>query len=216
MSPTTTRQQSDEENKPLSWHISRLGLSNEIVSELMSNLINSNQYLGVNPCLTRQDRKNIMKKIKEFEQREGRGRKGRRHRRGKKNVHPFCFIVNIGAHFVCVHVNAGCLLYIDSFANPIPETMVSLFEKMVQQQPQQQQHRKGMQQQQQTHLLFHNKRQIQSFLSSHCGLYAALFATWYLSPPEMRMPLKFSDENLLANDEKCIAYLKQFTTMMHQ
>lgn len=182
-------------NRSLSWHISQIGLSNDIVEELMSNLVKTKRYLGV--VSLPEDVEKVKKKI---DKREG----------------TLAIIVNVGAHFVCVIVQSNCLIYIDSFAGPISISVISLLSQMAsmtlpsvkRKENKGEQRREGRRRKRK--IIYRNKRQLQSFSSTHCGLYAALFATWYLSSPGNRMTLEFSDDDLLSNDKKCVEYLKKF------
>lgn len=171
----------------MSWHINRSGLSNDIISELMDSLTATRRYLGVIPWTNIPTRK-IMKRVRE--QKEGQ-------KPQDDYLHTIAFIVNVGAHFVSVVIKPECILYLDSFANPISPALYPLLTRI-------------RAEKRDNYPLYCNRNQIQSLLSSHCGLYAALFTTWYLTPPTMRMQMQFEDTNLLRNDTKCVKYLKQF------
>ena len=120
----------------------------------------------------------------------------------------FTFIVNTGAHFVSVVVEQGKLLYLDSFAADIPPVLITLFSEMNgRRRARNKQHRRKKEMKRRG--IFRLERQIQSFLSTHCGLYAALFSAWHLVPNKDKMELHFSPHALLENDERCVVYLKK-------
>lgn len=61
-----------------------------------------------------------------------------------------------------------------------------------------------------------NLRQVQSFKSSYCGLYALLFAC-YLDRKRWKgnkFKLVFERKKLRENDKLCVAYLKKIVSMM--
>ena len=116
-------------------------------------------------------------------------------------------IINIGNHFVTVIVNDYSVQYFDSFALPITDTKIRSFLEYLLLPPTPLPNRDARKK-----LFFANKKQIQDYTSTHCGLYAVLFAVWYIKPASKRFTLRFSnDVNLLMrNDKLCLKYLKQF------
>lgn len=110
----------------------------------------------------------------------------------------FSIIVNLAArskreligHFVCIAANAISLIYIDSFG--LPNMFPGTRELALQcRRPQ-----------------FVQQTQLQSFESQYCGLYAALFAS-YFNASERRLKLHFAHHPTAQNDEKCVRYLHE-------
>ena len=181
---------SSKNQKTIEWHVNKEGLSNEVISDLMTKLTSTEKYLGVFPWTSLPE----TKILRAANGQKILGRKGKIS--GNRNL---SFIINVGNHFVCVVITPQSVLYIDSFASTITQPeILRLFSRL------EKSHR----------TLFRNRRQIQSFQSAHCGLYAALFTLWYLCAKKHRMKLRFKRENLLDNDELCIRYLKQFVQIM--
>ena len=128
-------------------------------------------------------------------------------RRGK-----FCIIVNLqprlagppaaashgAGHFVAIVVDRHRVRYLDPYGLPCQQTQVLTFLKQV-----------GRVGGRQVHF---NRRQIQSFDSVYCSLYALLFCL-YFDPgrkdrPKFKLEFYDDEDELLRNDEKCVRYIK--------
>ena len=176
--------------KPITWHVNEEGLSNEVISDFMSLIMSKGLYLGVFPWY-KLNKKEILS-------------------RDQTMHYPFGFIVNTGGHFVSVVVRDKDILYTDSFAAPIPDPLRAFFLNMnsARDKKKKKNKRKNVRR-----AVLRNNRQIQSFSSTHCGLYAALFTIWNVVPKEAlqhinEQGLTFSRTNLEENDALCVRYLK--------
>ena len=78
--------------KSLNWHINIDGLSENVLSDLMSHFVNLQMYKGIFPYNHIQ----------------------------LKKTEKFCIIVNVGFHFVAICVCETFVLYIDPLGNPVP------------------------------------------------------------------------------------------------
>lgn len=166
----------------MEWHVNKTGLSNVLVQDLVRRMTRHNKhFLGVFAF----DQIPIQKIIAA----------ARKAASLRENV---VTIINVGQHFVTVVIGPDSVLYIDSFAQEIPSKMKkfrALVSKLTMD---------GKRQ------LYVNKMRIQPFSSTHCGLYAALFTVWYLSPPRDRRKQSFHRDALKLNDDLCVQYLKHF------
>ena len=148
----------------LNWHLNREGISDEVISDFLHMCKVSNKFKGVYPF------KNLPDSL-------------------KKESH-FSIIVNIGHHFVTLHVKPTYILYIDSFGQPISNReILDFLGKKLHHIP-----------------LYYNTRQIQSLYSSHCGIYAIFFILYH--DKRINLPMKFSNQDLLQNDFLCIQHIK--------
>lgn len=172
-----------EESKS-TWHINKDGLSNQMVAEVMNEFLHSSRL----------------------------GKEGRKRFFG---VHPwdslpnadvfkqislrpketFTLIVNIGGHFTSLVIKEKHVIYIDSFAGQfIPAEVRKLLARL---------------EQTGGRKIYRNVNQIQSYTSTHCGLYSVLFCVWYLLDPQDRIKIQFYPTQLEKNDELCVQYLKE-------
>ena len=170
----------------IQWHLNDAGLSNELISDFLSHFSLGQHYLGV---VSWRKLSSLLNRVIHAEQ---------------LNIDPIVIIINIGEHFVCLVIESTVIRYVDSFGDDIPPEIMSFIKDLEQ--------ARGKNQKDKT--IYVNKEQIQSYASSHCGLYAALFAIWFLSPPEKRIKLDFysgTDElKLMRNDDKCQQYLTEY------
>ena len=103
-------------------------------------------------------------------------------------------IINVGHHFVTLCITPYYALYIDSIGLPIVHQEINNFIDQYSPRP-----------------IYFNTKQIQSFESSHCGLYAALFTLYFDQYEQHNMKMTFfkNPALLLKNDDKCIQYIKK-------
>lgn len=103
-------------------------------------------------------------------------------------------IFNVGHHFVTLYICPQYLYYIDSLGQSIFQEKVQDFCNFFSSRD-----------------FFFNPSQIQSIFSSHCGLYAILFTSfWDKTLRGKDLPrLRFVHSNLIKNDKKCVTYLKK-------
>jgi len=92
--------------KSLDWHINALGLSNNVLDEILTIAGISDQYLGTFP-------------VSEL-----------------NNIPPFTLerlyitlIINVGKHFVSLCIGRKFVMYIDSFGHPVKDSRVKQFIK---------------------------------------------------------------------------------------
>lgn len=112
----------------------------------------------------------------------------------------FVIIVNIGLHFVTLYVEPDHLVYIDSFGAPAPiHVKNNIYANCGR-----------------AHF-YCNQVQIQSYDSSHCGLFAVLFVLlfdWRKKRGRSRLPrVKFSRKRLARNDNLCVLYIKKLASL---
>lgn len=109
----------------------------------------------------------------------------------------FSIIVNIGLHFVTIYAEEKFVYYIDSLGGSINNVHVKSFLCSGLKRP-----------------IYFNKRQIQSLMSSHCGLYTALYILFMEGSKREKKLLSikklkfFSSGDLLRNDKLCVKYIK--------
>ena len=148
----------------LNWHLNKKGISDEVIADFLQMCQVSKKFKGVYPFT------NLPKSL--------------------KNESHFSIIVNIGHHFVTLHVKPSYILYIDSFGQPISDSEILIFlGKKLTRTP-----------------LYYNTRQIQSLYSSHCGIYAIFFILYH--DKRIKSPMKFKNHDLLQNDDLCIHHIK--------
>lgn len=174
--------------KPLKWHVNKLGLSNVFIQDFVFRCLSSEsekrRFMGVF-----EDTKLIpLARVIAKKQKE------------EKNE--LALIANVGAHFVTLIVGKKYILHIDSFGLPavnakvkklVSELQASKLDKRLKPK------------------FYRNTNRIQSFTSTHCGLYAVLYCLKYLLPQQfMDIRLHFSPTNFEKNDALCVKYLKKF------
>lgn len=108
-----------------------------------------------------------------------------------KNVHTL--ILNVGGHFVAVIIAEKHALYIDSYAATFARKEIRDFFSLLQRDKRR---------------IFVNDKPIQDASSTHCGLYAVLYAAWYLLPPDKRKKIEFYTTDLARNDRLCVQYIR--------
>lgn len=163
-------------------HINKEGLSNVLVEDLVRRITKYDKhFLGVFTYKNIPKRKVTSSAVKASA--------------AGRNI---VAIINVGRHFVTLVIGHDAVIYIDSFAETIPPKLKHLRALMSDLT------KDGRRQ------LYLNKLQIQHYSSTHCGLYAALFAVWYLTRPEYRMAQSFHHKASKLNDELCVRYLKNF------
>ena len=104
---------------------------------------------------------------------------------------PFSIIVNVGQHFVTAYVTKEYILYFDSYGRKccITEEMCDFLTKY-------------------NCPVYYNKSKLQSATSTHCGLYALLFAA-YVDLARKPFELFFYTRAGKKNDELCKLYLQK-------
>lgn len=131
-----------------------------------------------------------------------------------RDVQEFIIIINIGLHFVTLHATKKYIFYVDSMGRPILLPQILKFISLRPGKP----------------AVYYNKSRVQSPLSSHCGLYAALFVLCLdgvdkhtrkrvrrrgrraVSATETLhiLPMQFFKRgDLNRNDKLCVKYLKK-------
>ena len=106
---------------------------------------------------------------------------------------PFSIIVNVGLHFVTVFVAKNHILYFDSYGkNCIRREMCDFMAKY-------------------NCRIYYNKSKLQKRTSTHCGLYALLFAA-YVDLTTKPFELYFYKRAGKKNDELCKMYLQKIVS----
>jgi hypothetical protein len=114
----------------------------------------------------------------------------------------FLIIVNLGrarrgedGHFVAVCGYPGSIMYLDPFGRDPPEDARELRRFLYMcRRP-----------------VYCNSEQIQDRASAHCGLFAVLFV-WHVDAGcPFKLRFNKSPRSLLANDDKCVEYLRKMT-----
>ena len=120
----------------------------------------------------------------------------------------FCIIINLASrekrqlegHFVCICVHPTSCFYIDPFGLPNLMSEIVYFLKRC------------------SRPVFYNRKQIQHMKSPFCGMYVALFATYYNDPlgETRRLRLRFEDGGKKRNDRRCMTYLKKLVDEIYE
>ena len=189
-------------HRDLTSHLSRRGLSNDVLEDLVRMLGISDRFLGVWGA--------------EHLHRAGPGMHLRR-RRGSKSGGRRTLIINTGDHWVAASPaldllarpergrTPGVAVYVDSYG--VPPLLPGVLDFL------QSGAKKKIKKSGKRGCIVHNSKQIQSLRSKACGLYAALYAL-ALDDPELAKKMggiKFATgkgANLAANDRECVRYLK--------
>jgi len=149
--------------------MSSSGLSNELLTNLISTIGISDDFAGVIPHF----------ELNKFDTLY------------EKKI----FILNVGAHFVTLYISPKehYALYIDPLGNKIHNKSVYAYLDNFP-----------------NIEVFFNRKQLQPYVSSHCGLYAVLFSVYFdRKDTDKKIKLHFSADGAEQNDEKCVKYLKQ-------
>ena len=118
------------------------------------------------------------------------------------------FIINLGSHFVTLHVRPDAIIYVDPLGQPCQNPHVQRFIRQCKRP-----------------MVLHNRRRIQSQKSIYCGLYALLFSRCFDTPASqwpIPFPLKFrrclptSSNNSASNDQLCVNYLRRFIQQLSE
>lgn len=112
-------------------------------------------------------------------------------------------IVNVGLHFVTLCLDRDFVLYVDPFGQPIANPSVYHFIKRYYYDA--------------AVPIYFNQKRIQHASSSHCALYAALFALHFDGRRGPNAPpLRFAPRHLWKNDARCLAYLKNIECLTNK
>ena len=108
----------------------------------------------------------------------------------------FIFVVNLEerasttvGHFVTVVGTPEHVLYIDPYGLPCDNEYINNFMRGCRRP------------------IYHNEKQIQSFDSVYCGVFAMLFVLYFDKRPNFK--LKFKVKNIKDNDKLCMHYLRR-------
>ena len=95
-----------------------------------------------------------------------------------------------GSHFIAIVCLPSHVLYIDSYGHECQDRDICGFLSKL------------------NKPVYYNRRQIQSYDSNFCGFFSMLYVLHYCT--RVNVNLKFSDRDLLRNDDLCISYLCQY------
>lgn len=179
------------EKKDVTWHINKEGLSNQMVAELMEEYLQRWRELG-------KERKMFFLGVHPWDSLPVGELFDRISAYPGKTI---TMIINIGGHFTSLIIEKNHAIYIDSFAGSLhtPDSVKKLFIRLKE--------KYGR--------VYRNRNQIQSFSSTHCGLYSVLYCAWYLMDKDKRIKIFFHRQALEKNDDLCVQYLKEIYSEQH-
>lgn len=122
-----------------------------------------------------------------------------------KRRRTFNVIVNLASrsqgetegHFVIITAHPRTIVYIDPFGAPNLKSQISYFLRACR--------RPTM----------YNRTALQSYSSPFCGMYAALYATYFNNPDGRKIRLKWEKKNLRRNDHLCMKYLNELVNEIY-